>query len=163
MRLNWNITACSLFTVMFQKEKINIQCLTEHASRFRTAIVNMPALERPIGLRDFPRGSCGDATLLLGTYLIKMGYSPFDYMLGERGNPTGDDWSSHAWLERDELFVDITSDQFSDGPDKVIVCYNSIWHAGFAGVRQNVADYQIYDQNTVVRLNAAYSRICSRL
>lgn len=142
---------------------MDLHHLIDHATCFRSALESVPTLERPIGLQKFPHGSCGDATLLLGTYLIEKGYPPFDYMLGGRGNSMGEDWSSHAWLELDGLTVDITSDQFLDGPGRVIACRGSNWHAAFAGKRQHIADYRIYDRHTVATLGAAYRAVCSRL
>jgi|WetSurMetagenome_2_1015567.scaffolds.fasta_scaffold873913_1 hypothetical protein len=142
---------------------MDLQNLTEIAIRFRSALESMLIQERSVTLQDFPRGSCGDATLLLGTYLIEEGFGPFDYMLGERSGPMGEGWTSHAWLEQDDLIIDITADQFPDGPGKVVICRDSTWHAAFHGKRKNVADYRIYDSYTVATLQAAYRTVCSVL
>ena len=142
---------------------MDLQLLTLYAIRFRSALESVPVSELPVTLQSFPRGSCGDATLLLGTYLIEEGFGSFDYVLGERGDPIGAGWTSHAWLEQDGVIVDITADQFHDGPGEIIVCRGSKWHDGFHGVRQNVADYRIYDTHTAATLHAAYRAVCSTL
>jgi hypothetical protein len=78
-----------------------------------------------ITLREFPRGSCGDATLLLAKYLEENKCGKFDYVCGEREE------FSHAWLQRDRLIVDITADQFDDQNSPVIVTEDHDWHSQF--------------------------------
>ena len=43
------------------------------AIKFRSAILSIEKDRRPIGLQEFPNGSCGDASRLLGTYLEEKG------------------------------------------------------------------------------------------
>jgi hypothetical protein len=102
------------------------------ARRVRNAIESLPAQELPITFWNFPRGACGDTCLLLGTYIeVDCGLPPFEYVSGERGSQHANDWTSHAWLRRGELIVDITADQFADAPAGVIVADTSTWHDGF--------------------------------
>lgn len=56
------------------------------ATRFRAAI---EAVDKglPLALAHFPRGSCGDAVPLLGTYFIENGLHGFDYICGECHGP----------------------------------------------------------------------------
>ena len=63
-------------------------------------------------LINFPRGSCGTTSRLLGAYLENNGHGVWNYMCGYIGK------QSHAWLEKNGMVIDITSDQFSWG-DKV--------------------------------------------
>lgn len=142
---------------------MDLEQLRNIAKRFRKALECVPIKERPGGLKEFPSGSCGDATLLLGTYLIELGVEPFDYVLGGRRDPSGEEWTGHAWLEKDGVVVDITADQFPDGPNAIVVLRDSAWHDGFHGKRQNIADYRIYDQNTVAVLGAVYKAIRAEL
>jgi hypothetical protein len=51
--------------------------------------------------------------------------------LGERGSESDETRRGHGWLQRGNLFVDITADQFKDAPGKVIVEVNSKWHGTF--------------------------------
>jgi len=124
---------------------------------FRKAIEVSPRDKLPITFSNFPRGACGDVTLLLGAFLIEQGLEPFDYMLGERGS------SSHAWLQRGNLVVDVTADQFTDCDSSIIVADGSEWHRKFDGKRLHVADYHIYDERTRVILGSAYSVIIANL
>lgn len=58
--------------------------IEELACTFRRAIEScLPDLGA--AFRHFPRGSCGDATVLLGTYLTENVIAPFDYTNGVRG------------------------------------------------------------------------------
>lgn len=96
-------------------------------------------------------------TLLLAKFLEEHNCGAFDYVLGEREE------HSHAWLQRGELVVDITPDQFDDAPAPVIVEHHSAWHAAFAGERRHVADLENYDTPTRDRLRGAYRRIVRRV
>lgn len=63
------------------------------------------------GLAQFPRGSCGDASLLLATYFhLETSAASVEYLAGHR-DP--DSWT-HAFLVVDEHIVDITGDQFPE-------------------------------------------------
>lgn len=60
----------------------------------------------------FPAGCCGDATDLVGLYLLKYHGLESDYIcgqgLGDNSNQT------HAWLMCQGHIIDITADQFND-------------------------------------------------
>lgn len=50
---------------------------------------------------------------------------------------------THGWLQRDDLVVDVTADQFGQPP--IIVATNSTWHKMLnAEVEQMVADYEAF-------------------
>lgn len=103
------------------------------ALRFREAIESL----RDSGLDEFftmfPRGTCGDTSELLGTWLSENGFGEFFYICGERGTFEDGGWFSHAWIEQDGWIVDITADQFPEVSDRIIVCHRaeSVWHATF--------------------------------
>lgn len=97
----------------------------KHAQIFRDALENCKSKLTHISFENFPRGSCGDTSVLLGTYLSEKGLGDFNYISG--GKKIGK-WSSHAWLEQNGLIIDITADQFEDQDLKVIVVRNSNWH-----------------------------------
>ena len=90
-----------------------IYCL---ASKFRKAMDEAYRNEEfkgIIGLRDFPNGSCGITSCLLGEYLMEHGiptkYINRTYYYGD----TSFDSQAHTWLElTPNLIVDITGDQF---------------------------------------------------
>ncbi len=133
------------------------------ASIFRAAIESCELKNLSIGFETFPYGSCGDATLLLGTYLIEQGFDPFHYVCGEKRNTATDDWHPHAWLQKSNLVVDITADQFPDITDPVIVSNNSSWHRSWRTEIKNIADYRNYDLHTVSELNRSYYQIIKNL
>ena len=60
----------------------------------------------------FPAGCCGDATDLLGLYLLKYHSLESNYVcghgLGDNSNQT------HAWIVCQGYIIDITADQFND-------------------------------------------------
>jgi hypothetical protein len=127
------------------------------AVQFRHAIERCPRSRLPLQFRDFPRGSCGDAALLLKKFLQENGHTGFAYILGMRGE------QSHAWLQRDNLIVDVTADQFPDQRRSVIVALNSRWHKTFERdlleEQEHVADFEQYDRRTAAELRNAY-RLC---
>ena len=138
-----------------------IKTIKNIAARFRRAIVSLDRNSLPITLQDYPRGACGDATLLLGTYLSERGFGSFDYVLGQRGDKArnNSDWTSHAWLEQDGLVVDITPDQLPDTNEEVIVTIRSPLHRQFNGEPQHTADYRLYDARTVAMLEPVYQKV----
>jgi len=106
--------------------------ITSKAVMFRAAIVEtLEAGMLPETMLTFPRGCCGDASLLLGTYLKEVGLGNFTYVCGERGCQADGNWASHAWLVQGSLIVDITKSQFPDCPDEITASYDSHWHNSF--------------------------------
>lgn len=57
---------------------------------------------------NFPRGCCGDMSIILSTHFINMGFPQADYICGYHP----DDGHSHAWIRIDGICIDITADQF---------------------------------------------------
>lgn len=80
----------------------------------------------------FPRGCCGDATDLLGLYLLKFHGIESEYVCGE--GLISNLYQSHAWLLCQGYIVDITADQFNDIgyklPD-VLIQVQSDFHDSF--------------------------------
>ena len=132
-----------------------IEDLKRHAQLFRAAIKKCDRTKLPVSLQEFPCGACGDATLLLGTYLIENGYESFDYMEEHMGFMAEGNWFSHAWLQGERLVVDITADQFPGIVQTVIVGENSDWHRSLNGKTQRVADYRTCNSE----LESAYREI----
>jgi hypothetical protein len=125
------------------------------AARFRNAIERCPRNDLPT-LRSFPRGSCGDASILLGEYLHQAGHGQWDYVAGEREL----DLHSHAWLEHDEMIVDITADQFDDVTEPVIVTSDRSWHRQFSYPEpRHPALIDTYDPATRTTLLEVYTRV----
>ena len=141
----------------------DIERIREIATHFRQAIERCDLPRLGPTFEEFPAGSCGDATPLLGTYLCEQGFGQFGYMLGER--PIPNDWQtqSHAWLQQGELIVDITADQFPEVSEPVIVTAESAWHSQFEGTLQHAADYRVYGGHATPMLHHAYIQIMERL
>ena len=131
------------------------------ALRFRQAIEQTDKARLTTDFRDFPKGSCGDASLLLAKYLKDCGFGEFDYMLGFLFPES--ESHSHAWLQQGDLIVDITIDQFDDCSEPVFVSYCSPWHDDRNGKRKHVADCSIFGSQTELSLENAYSEICKFL
>lgn len=125
------------------------------ASRIRDAIIQSPR-DDIHAFQNFPSGSCGDASILLGEYLHQTGHGDWEYVTGERVR----DLYSHAWIEQDGLIVDITADQFDDVDQPVIVTRDPSWHGQFANREpRHPALIDIYDPATRKRLREIYTRV----
>ena len=133
------------------------------AERFRVALERTDESLLPESLNNFPYGSGGDASILLGTYLLESGLGKFDYVAGERGSKAKNTWRSHAWLVQEDLIVDITGDHISRLSPKVIVSRDSVWHQQFHGEPQHLADFHVYDNHTVKTLGDAYRALLARI
>lgn len=137
----------------------DIAQLTEFANRFRAAILRIPTDIRPIGMREFPNGACGDTALLMGAYLADQGIQGFAYVCGTRGEHADGSWHSHAWLQHRRLVIDITADQFSDMPDAIIVSDTSKWHKQFRVERHQDADFREWSGMGIAPLHSMYEKI----
>lgn len=111
--------------------------LIDIANQFRDALISLPSSSFPwnssLGSSQFPSGCCGDASQTLATYIYeKMGLI-CKYVLGKDGGRDGE-LGSHAWLEVNNLVIDITADQFQyrgyDLPG-IYVGPRTSWHKSF--------------------------------
>lgn len=123
------------------------------AARVRQALASAPLEELPDHWTAFPRGTCADASLVLCAFLADAGFAGFELVCGERGSQENGTYSSHAWLQLDQLVVDITADQFADGPGPVVVAEDSEWHRGFYIASKDVGDFREYPVNQVTKLH----------
>jgi len=137
----------------------NLAKVTVLARRLRQAIEAVPRDALPFGMREFPAGSCGDAAQLLAAYLSDSGFPGFEYVLGSRGSKEDGMWTSHAWIEREGMVVDITADQFADAPPGATASYDSPWHRGFDVEHRYVADFREWHGSGVAELGQLYARL----
>lgn len=77
----------------------------------------------------FPIGCCGNVSHILGCFLISQGYENVRYVAGER--TVSGQYQTHAWLEWNGWIIDITADQFADGPSAVFMERDSEFHRSF--------------------------------
>ncbi|GFO53188.1 hypothetical protein GMSM_01950 [Geomonas sp. Red276] len=133
---------------------LTVDALFRHAFLFREALVRSArkGVSLPT-LRDFPRGSCADASLLLAKHLQEKGWGAAFLVVGERRG------QRHAWLGLLDVIIDITADQFEDQPCTVIVSTESSWHSTFNGQVSGVADFCLYAPASAFALAAAYEAI----
>ncbi len=132
------------------------------ATGFRQAI-EQSDLSSEEGMRNFPRGACGDASLLLSEFLRRHGFAPIDYVEGwARSGPQPH--GSHAWLEIGGTIIDITADQFPRRPaPPVIVTTDRSWHAHFTEERRSEARLDRLDPRACSHLRRLYERIAQAL
>lgn len=133
------------------------------AIHMRNTIDALPREMLPDPMSKFPRGSCGDASLLLGAYFVDCGHLGFEYIVGERGTNVNSTWTSHAWLARGNFTVDITADQFPDAPSKVIVDEPSIWHQQFEIISKTPSDFRLWSGPGTYHLHTLYAKLMARL
>ncbi|ROR28510.1 hypothetical protein EDD66_10492 [Mobilisporobacter senegalensis] len=126
--------------------------------QFRKAIEKTNKNELLISFKNFPLGSCGDTSLILGSYLHSKGYGVYNYICGERGE------QSHAWLEKDGLIIDITSDQFGKENSSVYVGLINDFYSEFE-VEFSHPYYESLDGNSIDTdtLYNDYIKICANL
>lgn len=86
-------------------------------SNFRHAVdlaKNNGEFDNDFSFNHFPRGCCGDASDLLGEYLLEHGVQS-TYVCGNRDFDDPEEGvQSHAWLLVNGWIADITGDQFSN-------------------------------------------------
>ncbi len=129
------------------------------ATQFRTAIENTPDL--PVPFDTFPKGCCGDTSDLLAQWLWDNGYES-RYYCGRRAP----DQRTHAWLEVDDLVVDITGDQFSDFSETIYVGPLTPFHIAFhiPEVEHDMVNgFHIYDAGSVAKLEWIYKKILEHI
>lgn len=118
------------------------------AAAFRVAIERCDRRVLGVAFEYFPRGACGDASLILAEHLRRHGAGDVRYASGVRWR--GEDRRSHAWLRVDGYIVDITADQFEEIDDPVIVTTDPAWHATFLEDehKPSTGDYRTWDDRT---------------
>ncbi|MEI9973783.1 MAG: hypothetical protein WDO73_18050 [Ignavibacteriota bacterium] len=126
-----------------------IAALRTLATRFRSAICATDPAEVDPEVRfivaAFPENVCGEICFLLGHYLRENGFPAAEYVNGIRLS----DGRSHAWIETDGIIVDITSDQFAEIADEVVVTRDTTWHRQFCDrPGRRPADFLIYGADT---------------
>ena len=99
---------------------------------------------------DYPRGCCGNTTEMLGAYLTENGISGFEYISGSKSD------SSHAWLEKDGIIIDITRGQFGNKGCGIIKASEDRWYDEWE--RESCGDATAKTMNTILR--CAYADIC---
>jgi hypothetical protein len=95
--------------------------------------------------------------------LVDHGISGFDYICGTRGSRADGTWTTHAWLHRDGLIIDITADQFEDGPGAVLIVEDSTWHDAFDWDRPSTGDFREWHGPGAFDLHGPYQAVVSAI
>ncbi|MBN1800432.1 MAG: hypothetical protein JW891_02945 [Candidatus Lokiarchaeota archaeon] len=137
--------------------------IKELARKFRKAILECDSSELPLSLANFPSESCADASTLLGSYLNDNNILQFDLIKGIRGE--GSSFETHYWLEKDNLILDITADQFDEMDEEIILTeVDSNWHKSFKKEKRQYADHRIIGAKDVRdHLSAVYDYILEKM
>ena len=143
---------------------MDINRLRECVLKIRNVFLSMRS-ELGFPFDRFPTACCGDSVLLLGAFLEDQGFGSFYRFSGERGDRSisTDDWCSHAWAFKNDVIVDITSDQFRDYPGEFVIEGTSAFHQSFKQVGESYhATYLNYDEGTQCRIGPIYELIMDR-
>jgi hypothetical protein len=106
---------------------------------------------------EFPKGSCGDASEMLGQVLRDAGLGLWYF------HNTWFQDQSHGWIEQDGLIVDITADQFDTVDETVIVTRDRSWHGPRQPDRQLAGMYWWYDHDLRIAAHSDYKLITARV
>lgn len=134
-----------------------MQNIRELCERFVAAIFSIPPENRPHGFQCFPQGCCGTSTELIGTFLFQNGHGHFDYVIGNHER-----LGNHAWAQRGDIIVDITSGQFLEQPP-IIVSNTSSWHDAFEVTDRFRIDLHKSDKNAAIKISPFYEMVVSKL
>ena len=142
---------------------MNIERIDKLAHQMEAALRALPEEVVPAVWKDYPRGCCGDASLLMGALLEDQGFEGFRYVCGERGSLDDNSWSSHGWLRKNDLIIDLTAGQFSDAPSEVVVARLSRWHQTFEIESEEPADFRVWSGPGTVHLHRVYDYLKPQL
>ena len=105
-----------------------LESIRFHTVQFRNAMDNTCFGQGAGNLKHFPSECCHHAAELLRHYLLENGHDGFEVI---SGNQPDKEYCHHQWLQKGDLVVDITADQFR--LPKVIVTHCSPWHDSLNG------------------------------
>lgn len=100
-----------------KKQKVGASLLGALAKEFRRAIEDARdagEFYEDHAFYQFPTACCGDTSCLLGQYLLDHGIAS-QYVCGN--SYCGHKGQSHAWLQVEDVIIDITGDQFKSHSD----------------------------------------------
>ena len=149
--------------VNFSKRKVEsaeVKTLPSHhkihelSTVLREAIVNFKTEDRPIGLRNFPFGSCSDSAVLLGQLLKDVLEIDTNFYSGTK--EVNGTLISHAWLKAGKIIIDITADQFEEIDSSIWVTVISRWHDEFNSRVLHQGLIKNYDKGALLKLEPFY-------
>ena len=96
---------------------------------------------------------------LLAAHLKDEGFGKFYYVSGWREDGS----TSHAWLEKNSVILDVTADQFDDGDQRPLVATDLRWHSQFSKHRQCREDGDFREVGEPPHLSKAYAVLLQHL
>lgn len=137
---------------------VDIVTIEKLALSFRAAIESMITEEfgESTWFSRFPNGCCGDTSELLAKYFDDNGIR-VEYVWGMHGN------QSHAWIEYNDYVVDITSDQFSDIDERVVIKKDKQWYSKFKRQSRRYSNFEVDNKLNKERLSKLYKNITVRI
>lgn len=135
--------------------------LVDAIIEFRSMIEHTDFSVMPIASNflRFPKGCCGDTSVLLWKYLQIKFNGRFDRYIKYK---CGIKKQSHAWLEyQDGIIIDITADQFSDINEPVVITTDNRYYNVFKkrSEQEEVSDFYKFEKNCKERLIKIYNLI----
>jgi len=124
---------------------------------FRESIVELVRVKSLPRLSTFPRGCCNDSAFLLGTYLDHNGFGEFE-AVGACSSTEGNG-TTHSWLEKGDLVIDITRSQFSGNISNVYIGNSPEWYGDWV-VKQRLSA-QIFNER--LALASTYNKIVDNI
>jgi hypothetical protein len=108
----------------------DLQIVRDQVTRFRNAIYSARRDDWKGNMNRFPVECCHHACSLLLLYFGQIGIKGYQTY---RGNHPVDGDGQHLWLQKGDVVVDISADQFPGIGERVIVTHDSEWHNALNG------------------------------
>ena len=140
---------------------MNLEYLKKLATEFRSAILKCNRTSQLTTFHEFPKGFCGDASILLSRYLKDMQQGTFINVSGEFNN--NENFQSHAWLQKKNIIVDITADQFNEVNCPIIVTTDDTWYKQFNHLEKWGAIIENFKGPAKTNLLSSYKIIVSNI
>ena len=128
--------------------------MNEYIDAFQNALSKIDWDSMPIGFQNFPSGSCGNISDILGEYLRSKGFNNIEYICGKTNKIR-----SHAWIEIEGYVVDLTAHQFNEVSEPIVSKKPSEWHAQFEEVTRRSAGYSGMKGPAVCGLRKVHNKI----
>ena len=139
--------------------------IREHVEQFRKAFIEVLVTfeEIPNGIKNFPCGACEVSSVMLMTYLKSIGADGITCISGTRPSGREGQMQSHSWLSYNDSFIDITSSQFSDCDNKILISSNHKLHASFNYEDRGTSDIYQYSTEGSVDYVPFYENVVSKI
>lgn len=140
-----------------------LRLATEFRAAIQQSVCGVPDVLKA-RFKSFPKDMCDRASDLLGRYLKEEGVENVQYVCGSRLSNTRLSDERHVWLEAQGFIIDITADQFPDGPGPVVVTDDRSWHSRFQVFeRRDATDLRQYCRAAQKQHDDVFREIVGRI